>query len=60
MSAVMFLFLRPIRKLKISSDSFEQIEDGPLKALKRTGSVLMSKNMLILSITFVYTGKLVY
>ncbi|XP_075212852.1 UNC93-like protein MFSD11 [Lycorma delicatula] len=55
-SVIMFLFLRPIRKLQLNSESAIQAKDGPIQAFKKTWSMFLSKNMLILSITFIYTG----
>lgn len=55
-SAVMFLFLRPIRKSQLNSESIKQVKDGPLQAFKKTCSMFFSKDMMILSITFIYTG----
>lgn len=54
-SIIMFMLIRPAKK-EIEKKSELETEEGPITALKKTWSVFTTKDMLILSIMFLYVG----
>jgi preprotein translocase subunit SecG len=55
---VFLLLLRPAQSA--DGEMVRKDEGGPLNALRRAFSLLITKEMVLLSITFFYTGKLTY
>ncbi|XP_075211913.1 UNC93-like protein MFSD11 [Lycorma delicatula] len=54
LSIIMFMLIRPAKK-EVEKSELET-EDGPITALKKTWSVFTTKDMLTLSIMFLYVG----
>lgn len=55
---IVFLLLPPIRPDEIDrEDGVVEVPEGPLEALKSSGKLFVTKRMLLLSVTFFYTGK---
>lgn len=50
-----FLLILPGAKLE--QDAVQEVNEGPLEALKGAGSLFLTKEILLLSLTFLYTGK---
>ena len=57
-AAVGIIFLLLLRPAQSSDGEMVRKEEGgPLRALKRAFSLLITKEMILLSITFFYTGE---
>ncbi|XP_075212866.1 UNC93-like protein MFSD11 isoform X2 [Lycorma delicatula] len=54
LATILFAFLRPIKKNTTQINQLKQI--NPCKELKKTWRVFTTKEMLVLSIVFLYTG----
>jgi preprotein translocase subunit SecG len=55
---VFLLLLRPAQNS--DGEMIQKDEGGPLNALRRAFALLITKEMVLLSITFFYTGTLTY
>jgi preprotein translocase subunit SecG len=55
---VFLLLLQPAQSA--DGEMIQKDEGGPLNALRRAFALLITKEMILLSITFFYTGKLTY
>jgi preprotein translocase subunit SecG len=55
---IFLLLLRPAQSA--DGEMVQKDEGGPLNALRRAFALLITKEMILLSITFFYTGKLSY
>lgn len=55
---VFLLLLQPARSA--DGEMVQKDEGGPMNALRRAFTLLITKEMILLSITFFYTGKLTY
>jgi preprotein translocase subunit SecG len=55
---VFLLLLRPAQNA--DGEMIRKDEGGPMNALRRAFALLITKEMILLSVTFFYTGKLTY
>lgn len=53
---VVLILLPPIKHDQSDEDSIEEVHLGPVETLKGAGKLFITKRMLLLCITFFYTG----
>lgn len=56
---VVFICLPPIRRDDFEEDAIEEIHLGPIDTLKGAGKLFITKRMLLLAVTFFYTGNII-
>lgn len=54
---VVLILLPPIKRDESDEDTIEEVHMGPIETLKGSAKLFVTKRMLLLCITFFYTGN---